>query len=81
MALVLAAHALAMRWLAQELVMLDTRPAPTLQRMQAAYVRELRPEPAAAAPPPVRRAPRAMARKRPAPPAAPASAPVAEERP
>lgn len=80
-AVVLALHALAMRWLAQELVMLDTRPAPTLQRMQAAYVRELRPEPAAAAPPPLRRTPRAIARKRPVQPAEPASAPVAEEPP
>jgi len=75
-ALVLGAHALALRWLAQELVMLDTRPASTMRRMQAAYVRELRPEPpAAAAPPPMRRAPRPVGRKRAVPPAASAPAP------
>lgn len=78
-ALVLAVHAIAMRWLAHELVTLDTRPAGTMQRMQAAYVRELRPEPPAAAPPPVRRAPRPAARKRPLQATAPASAPAPAE--
>lgn len=77
--LVLAAHALALRWLAHELALLDTRPADTMQRMQAAYVRELRPEPPAAAPPPVRRVPRPVARKRPVQPAASASAPAPAE--
>jgi hypothetical protein len=78
-AVVLAAHALATRWLAHQIVALDTRPARMIQPMQAAYVRELRPEQPPAAQPPVRRAPRPAARKRPVQAAAPASAPAAAE--
>ena len=70
MAVVLAVHALAMRWLAHQLVLLDTRPASAMQRMQAAYVRELRPALPAAAPPPGRQATRPLSRKRPVPAAA-----------
>jgi len=78
-AVVLAAHALATRWLAHQIVALDTRPAGAIQPMQATYVRELRPEQPPAAQPPVRRAPRPAARKRPVQAAAPASAPAAAE--
>jgi hypothetical protein len=76
---VLAAHALATRWLAQQIVALDTRPAGAIQHMQAAYVRELRPEQPPAAQPPLRRAPRPAVRKRPVQAAAPASTPAAAE--
>ena len=78
-AVVLAVHALATRWLAHQIVALDTRPAGAIQPMQAAYVRELRPEQPPAAQPPVRRAPRPAARKRPVQAAAPASAPAVAE--
>ncbi len=79
MAVVLAAHALAIRWLAHQLVLLDTRPASTMQRMQAAYVRELRPARPTATPAPARRAPRPVARKRLAQAAAAASVPLPAE--
>jgi hypothetical protein len=71
LAAVLAAHGVVVQWLADRLVALDARQASRIPRMQAAYVRELRPTPPPAAPPAPapRRAPR-----RPATAPAPAAA-------
>lgn len=79
-AAVLAMHGLVMGWLSDQLLALDARQASSrMARMQAAYVRELRPTapPAAPRPPAPRRVPRQQA----AAPAEAASRPRPDVRP